>query len=127
MLNRTATPMLVLVGGLSGLVLAPDPALATMPVAANVVGLGLCTYLASSIMRRIGRRAAFVLASVVAGIAAIDAGAPDAHARESDIGDGSPLNDLHVVNRMRPPSDRSVECDNDGTGRAPPDPFRSRP
>ena len=73
MLNRTATPMLVLVGGLSGLVLAPDPALATLPIAANVVGLGLCTYPASSIMRRVGRRAAFVLASVVAGLAAIAA------------------------------------------------------
>ena len=73
MLNRTATPMLVLVGGLSGLVLAPDPALATLPVAANVVGLGLCTYPASSIMRRIGRRAGFVLASVVAGFSAIAA------------------------------------------------------
>ena len=73
MLNRTATPMLVLVGGLSGLVLAPDPALATLPVAANVVGLGLCTYPASSIMGRIGRRAAFVLASVIAGLSAVAA------------------------------------------------------
>ena len=60
MLNRSAVPLIVLVGGLSGLVLAPDPALATLPVALNVVGLGLCTYPASSIMRRIGRGAAVV-------------------------------------------------------------------
>ena len=73
MLNRSAVPLIVLVGGLSGLVLAPDPALATLPVALNVVGLGLCTYPASSIMRRIGRRAGFVWASAVAGLAAIAA------------------------------------------------------
>ena len=73
MLNRSAVPMIVLVGGLAGLGLAPDPALATLPVALNVVGLGLCTYPASSIMRRIGRRTGFVLASAVAGFAAIAA------------------------------------------------------
>ena len=73
MLNRSAVPLIVLVGGLSGLVLAPDPALATLPVALNVVGLGLCTYPASSLMRRIGRRAGFVLASAVAGLAAVAA------------------------------------------------------
>ena len=73
MLNRTAVPMLVLVGGLSGLVLAPDPAFATLPIALNVVGLGLCTYPASSIMRRIGRRTGFVLGSAIAGLAAIAA------------------------------------------------------
>ena len=73
MLNRTAVPMIVLVGGLSGYLLAPDPALATLPVALNVVGLGLCTYPASSIMRRIGRRIGFVLASAVAGLSAIAA------------------------------------------------------
>ena len=73
MLNRSAVPMIVLVGGLAGLGLAPDPALATLPVALNVVGLGLCTYPASSIMRRIGRRKGFVLASAVAGLAAIAA------------------------------------------------------
>lgn len=70
MLNRTAVPLIVLVGGLSGLVLAPDPALATLPVALNVVGLGACTYPASAIMRRIGRRIGFVLASAVAALAA---------------------------------------------------------
>ena len=73
MLHRTAVPMIVLVGGLSGLVLAPDPAFATLPIALNVVGLGLCTYPAASIMRRIGRRAGFVLAGAVAGLAAVAA------------------------------------------------------
>ena len=73
MLNRTAVPMIVLVGGLSGFALAPDPALATLPVALNVVGLGLCTYPAASIMRRIGRRIGFVAGSVVGGLSAIAA------------------------------------------------------
>ena len=31
-LNRVAAPLIVLVGGLVGLVLAPEPALATLPV-----------------------------------------------------------------------------------------------
>ena len=70
MLNRSAVPLIVLVGGLSGLALAPDPALATLPVALNVVGLGVCTYPAASIMRRIGRRIGFVLASAVAALSA---------------------------------------------------------
>jgi len=73
MLNRTAVPLIVLVGGLSGFLLAPDPALATLPVALNVVGLGLCTYPAASIMRRIGRRTGFVLGSVVGGLSALAA------------------------------------------------------
>ena len=73
MLNRSAVPLIVLVGGLSGLVLAPDPAFATLPVALNVVGLGAGTYPAASIMRRIGRRTGFVLASAVGGLSAIAA------------------------------------------------------
>ena len=73
MLNRSAVPLIVLVGGLAGLVLAPDPAFATLPVALNVVGLGLCTYPASSIMRRVGRRIGFLSASAVGGLAAIAA------------------------------------------------------
>ena len=72
-LNRSAVPLIVLVGGLSGLLLAPAPAFATLPVALNVVGMGLCTYPASSVMRRFGRRIGFVLASAVAGLAAIAA------------------------------------------------------
>ena len=74
MLNRSAVPLIVLVGGLSGLVLAPDPAFATLPIALNVVGLGLCTYPAASIMRRVGRRIGFVLGSTVGGLAAVGAG-----------------------------------------------------
>ena len=73
MLNRTAAPLIVLVGGLVGLTLAPDPALATLPVALHVVGLGACAYPASSIMRRLGRRAGFILGSLFAAGAAIGA------------------------------------------------------
>ena len=75
MLNRVAAPLIVLVGGLVGLLLAPDPALATLPVALHVVGLGACAYPAASIMRRIGRRGGFVLGSLFAAGAAIAGGA----------------------------------------------------
>ena len=74
MLNRVAAPLIVLVGGLVGLVLAPDPALATLPVALHVVGMGACAYPASSIMRRLGRRAGFVLGSLFAAGASVAAG-----------------------------------------------------
>ena len=74
MLNRVAAPLIVLVGGLVGLMLAPDPALATLPVALHVVGLGASAYPASSIMRRLGRRAGFMLGSFFAAAAAIGAG-----------------------------------------------------
>ena len=74
MLNRIAAPLMVFAGGLVGLVLAPDPGLATLPVALHVVGLGAAAYPAASIMRRIGRRAGFVLGSVLAAGASIAAG-----------------------------------------------------
>ena len=74
MLNRVAAPLIVLVGGLVGLLLAPDPALATLPVALHVVGLGASAYPASSIMRRLGRRAGFILGSLFAAAAAVGAG-----------------------------------------------------
>ena len=74
MLNRVAAPFIVLVGGLVGLLLAPDPAFATLPVALHVVGLGACAYPAASIMRRLGRRAGFVLGSLVAAAAAVAGG-----------------------------------------------------
>ncbi len=73
MLNRVAAPLVVLVGGLVGLTLAPDPALATLPVASHVVGLGACAYPAAAIMRRLGRRAGFVLGSLFAAVAAVAA------------------------------------------------------
>ena len=74
MLNRMSAPLIVLVGGLVGLLLAPDPALATLPVALHVVGLGACAYPAASIMRRIGRRGGFLLGSLLAAGAAIAGG-----------------------------------------------------
>ncbi len=73
MLNRIAAPLIVLVGGLVGLTLAPDPALATLPVALHVVGIGASAYPAASIMRRIGRSAGFALASLMAALAAVGA------------------------------------------------------
>ena len=65
-LNRTAAPMVVLAGALSGLMLAPEPVWATLPVSLVVVGMGACSYPAAALMRKIGRRAGFVLGTLIA-------------------------------------------------------------
>ena len=48
-----------------GAQLAPDKGLAMLPIAAMVVGTALCSIPASLLMRRIGRRAGFVVGSVI--------------------------------------------------------------
>lgn len=70
-LNRTAPPLVVLSGGLVGLTLAPSAAWATLPVALIVVGMGVFSYPAATLMQRIGRRWGFVLATIVAVLAAV--------------------------------------------------------
>ena len=72
-INRTAPPLTVLAGGLVGLVLAPSPVWATLPVAFVVVGMGVTSYPAAAIMRRIGRRWGFVLATLLSLIASLGA------------------------------------------------------
>ncbi len=74
-INRTAPPLTVLAGGLVGLELAPSRVWATMPLALVVVGMGAASYPAAAIMRRIGRRWGFVLATLVSLVASLGAGA----------------------------------------------------
>lgn len=56
-----AAPLVVFVGGLIGQTLAPDPAYATFPIAAMVLGTALASWPMSRLMQRIGRRRVFQL------------------------------------------------------------------
>jgi len=64
-LFQTASVLIMTVGGLAGLIVAADKSLATLPIAAVMVGTMLGTVPASLLMGRIGRRAGFVLGSLI--------------------------------------------------------------
>lgn len=58
---QTVTILLMTIGGLAGLYLAPDPSWATIPVAMGSLGTALVMFPASILMTRVGRRAGFVM------------------------------------------------------------------
>lgn len=59
-------PAVVLLGGIIGQGMAPNPALATLPISLMILGVALTTIPAALLMRRIGRRKGFMLAAGVA-------------------------------------------------------------
>ena len=63
----TGTVIVVTLGGIVGSHIAPEPALATLPLSVMVVGTAAATVPAALLMQRIGRRAAF-LGAAVAGL-----------------------------------------------------------
>jgi MFS family permease len=67
----TNNAMLTSVNGLAGLLLAPDPRWATLPVTLYVLGGALSTLPISLLMQRHGRRAGFALGCAVAMVAAL--------------------------------------------------------
>jgi MFS family permease len=70
-LASSAAPMVVFIGGIVGVELAPTRTLATLPSSIMVVGLALTTIPASFIMSRIGRKRGFILAAVIGMAAAL--------------------------------------------------------
>jgi predicted MFS family arabinose efflux permease len=70
-LALSGPPMVALLGGLLGTLLAPTPALATLPVAMQVVGLALATIPAALWMRRVGRRRGFQSGAAAGFLAAL--------------------------------------------------------
>jgi len=70
-LGTSSAPVIVLLGGILGVALAPNPSLSTFPVAMLVVGIALFTVPASLIMRITGRRRGFMAASMTAALACI--------------------------------------------------------
>ena len=67
----TGNAMLISVNGLTGFALAPNPALATLPVTCFVLGGALSTLPISLLMQRHGRAAGFALGCVAAMVGAL--------------------------------------------------------
>jgi MFS family permease len=63
--------MMVIVGGVLGSTLAPDPAYATLPVAMMISGTAVAVYPVTRLMRRFGRKAIFLAVTVVALLASL--------------------------------------------------------
>jgi len=63
-----------LLGGIIGSGMAPAPGLATLPVSLVIVGLAASVLPAGKLMRRLGRRPAFVMSAVLAGLGCAIAG-----------------------------------------------------
>ena len=61
-----ATTMVVLLGGIIGADIAPSPTLATLPVTLMVLGLAIATIPAVMLMKKIGRKKAFIASSITA-------------------------------------------------------------
>ncbi|MBL4912293.1 MFS transporter [Shewanella schlegeliana] len=56
----SATPMMMLLGGLIGADIAPSPQMATLPIASMVIGLALSVLPVSRLMQRFGRKPVFI-------------------------------------------------------------------
>jgi MFS family permease len=59
-LAQTGAPIVVLLGGIVGTLLAPSPGLATLPVALMILGTACTTIPAALIMGKYGRKAGFI-------------------------------------------------------------------
>lgn len=64
-LFQTASVMVMTIGGLAGAMVAADPKLATLPIAAMFLGTAVCTVPAATWMARVGRRIGFLLGAAL--------------------------------------------------------------
>lgn len=60
-LITAAAPMMVFIGGIISLKMAPDPTLVTLPLTAMIVGVALATVPAAMLAKKIGRRKATMI------------------------------------------------------------------
>ncbi len=70
-LGGAGPPIIISLGGLVGQALAPSPALVTLPVSLYNLGLALSTLPAAYLMRRLGRRSAYLIGAVSAAVAGL--------------------------------------------------------
>lgn len=68
LISATGSIVMVTLGGIIGARLSNNPALATLPVSVMVVAVALTTVPATLLMRRVGRRLGFMLASLSAAV-----------------------------------------------------------
>ena len=69
--GQTAMPIMMLLGGIVGARIAPNPNWATLPIAIMIVGIACATIPAAYLMSRIGRKAGFLIATGVAALAGL--------------------------------------------------------
>ena len=62
----SATPMMMLLGGIIGAEIAPSPELATLPIASMVIGVALSIVPVSKFMQAFGRKPVFISGALVA-------------------------------------------------------------
>jgi len=67
----TAAPVTVFLSGIIGSQFSPVKSLATLPMALSIVGIAIFAIFAAKVMSIIGRRARFMLASVVSSFSSI--------------------------------------------------------
>lgn len=79
LISATGSFVMVMLGGIIGASLSDNPALATVPVSMMVVCVAATTIPATVLMRRIGRRKGFMLASLSAASAVVLASVALAH------------------------------------------------
>lgn len=65
------TIILVSFGGIVGTRIAPEPALATLPLSMSILGLAATSLPASLLMQRIGRKRAFIASAIIAALGAL--------------------------------------------------------
>ncbi len=70
-LGGASPPIIISLGGIVGQMLADDPSIATLPVSLYNLALALSTLPAAWLMRRLGRRNAYLLAALLAVLAGL--------------------------------------------------------
>lgn len=70
-LAACGTIILVAFGGIVGTRIAPEPALATLPLSLSILGLAATSLPAALLMQRIGRKRAFMASALVAALGAL--------------------------------------------------------
>ncbi|NYT63765.1 MFS transporter [Alcaligenaceae bacterium] len=70
-LGGASPPIIISLGGIVGLMLASDPALSTLPVSLYNLGLALSTLPAALLMRRLGRRATYLMGALLGSLSGL--------------------------------------------------------
>jgi MFS family permease len=70
-LGMSGPTIVVLLSGIIGADIAPNPSLATLPISLGVVSMALASIPGAPLMRRIGRKRGFIIAALIAAAGAL--------------------------------------------------------